>query len=221
MTEPQGAHESLLEAVAVMDRLRSPGGCPWDAEQTHASLAKYLLEESHELIEAIDNLADPQSDRATARAHLREELGDVLLQVLFHARVAQDDPDAPFGIDDVAETLVEKLTRRHPHVFGDGSASTPEEVEAEWVRIKAQEKAARTSPLDGIPPSLPALARADKVISRLEKAGEGFAWQSYAAGDDIGARLLALVGEARSRGEDPEAALRDLLRRMERDRAAE
>ena len=125
----------LLDAVAVMDRLRSPGGCPWDAKQTHESLAKYLQEEAAEAIEAIES---------GDRQHLAEELGDVLLQVLFHSRVAEDapSPEDQFDIDEVAGVLVEKLVRRHPHDFADGDASTPEEVETEWARIKAQEKAA-------------------------------------------------------------------------------
>lgn len=124
----------LLDVVAVMDRLRSPGGCPWDAEQTHESLIPYMLEEAQESVEAI---------RSGDRAHLAEELGDVLLQVVFHARIGEEDPQAPFGIDDVAATLVEKLVRRHPHVFADAEAATPAEVEAQWARIKEQERAAR------------------------------------------------------------------------------
>lgn len=124
----------LLDAVVVMDRLRSPGGCPWDAEQTHASLIPYLLEESQETVEAI---------RSGDRDHLVEELGDMLLQVLFHARVGEEDTRAPFGIDDVAAVLVDKLIRRHPHVFADAEAGTPAEVEAQWARIKEQERAAR------------------------------------------------------------------------------
>ncbi len=127
----------LLDAVVVMDRLRSPGGCPWDAKQTHESLAKYLSEEAAETVEAIES---------GDRRHLAEELGDVLLQVLFHSRVAEDAPDEAdrFDIDDVAGGLVAKLVRRHPHVFADGDASTPEEVEEAWARIKAEEKAARS-----------------------------------------------------------------------------
>lgn len=124
----------LLDVVAVMDRLRSPGGCPWDAQQTHESLLPYLEEESQEYAEAV---------RSGDRSHMAEELGDVLLQVAFHARVAQDHPDQPFDIDDVAGVLVEKLVRRHPHVFADGEASTAEEVEENWARIKEQERADR------------------------------------------------------------------------------
>ncbi|WP_404384753.1 MazG family protein [Knoellia locipacati] len=123
----------LLDAVVVMDRLRSPGGCPWDAKQTHESLAKYLTEEAGEAVDAIES---------GDRQHLAEELGDVLLQVLFHSRVAEDAADESdrFDIDDVAGGLVAKLVRRHPHVFADGDASTPEEVEEAWARIKAEEK---------------------------------------------------------------------------------
>ena len=123
----------LLDVVATMDRLRSPGGCPWDAEQTHASLAPYLVEEAHEVLHAIE-AGDPH--------HLAEELGDVLLQVVFHARVAEDAGEQAFDIDTVAGLLVDKLVRRHPHVFSDGDASTPAEVEQAWERIKASERAA-------------------------------------------------------------------------------
>jgi XTP/dITP diphosphohydrolase len=196
----------LLDLVAVMDRLRSPGGCPWDAQQTHESLVPYLLEEAHEAVEAIES---------GDRAHMAEELGDVLLQVVFHARVAQEHPDAPFGIDDVAGGIVEKLVRRHPHVFADVDADTAAEVSANWEQIKAEEKAGRTSALDGIPAGLPALARADKAASRLHRAGLSALAEQAAAGTAVGARLLALVLEARGRGEDPEAALRAVVRALE------
>ena len=124
----------LLDVVATMDRLRSPGGCPWDAEQTHSSLLPYLREETEELVEAVES---------GDRAHMAEELGDVLLQVAFHARVAEDHPTEPFDIDTVAGLLVDKLVRRHPHVFADGDASTPAEVEEHWERIKEAERAAK------------------------------------------------------------------------------
>lgn len=133
--DPPGAR--LLDVVAVMDRLRSPGGCPWDAEQTHSSLAPYLLEEAQEAVEAIES---------GDRVHLAEELGDVLLQVAFHARVAEEDPEAPFDIDTVASTLVAKLVRRHPHVFAGGDATTAADVEKEWARIKAEERAGDAAP---------------------------------------------------------------------------
>jgi len=196
----------LLDLVAVMDRLRSPGGCPWDAQQTHESLVPYLLEEAHEAVEAIES---------GDRVHMAEELGDVLLQVVFHARVAQEHPDAPFGIDDVAGGIVEKLVRRHPHVFADVDADTAAEVSANWEQIKAEEKAGRTSALDGIPAGLPALARADKAASRLHRAGLSALAEQAAGGPAVGARLLALVLEARGRGEDPEAALRAVVRALE------
>ena len=196
----------LLDLVAVMDRLRSPGGCPWDAQQTHESLVPYLLEEAHEAVEAIES---------GDRAHMAEELGDVLLQVVFHARVAQEHPDAPFGIDDVAGGIVEKLVRRHPHVFADVDADTAAEVSANWEQIKAEEKAGRTSALDGIPAGLPALARADKAASRLHRAGLSALAEQAAGGTAVGARLMALVLEARGRGEDPEAALRAVVRALE------
>jgi XTP/dITP diphosphohydrolase len=196
----------LLDLVAVMDRLRSPGGCPWDAQQTHESLVPYLLEEAHEAVEAIES---------GDRAHMAEELGDLLLQVVFHARVAQEHPDAPFGIDDVAGGIVEKLVRRHPHVFADVDADTAAEVSANWEQIKAEEKAGRTSALDGIPAGLPALARADKAASRLHRAGLSALAEQAADGTAVGARLMALVLEARGRGEDPEAALRAVVRALE------
>lgn len=195
----------LLDAVAVMDTLRSPGGCPWDAKQTHQSLAKYLLEESHETVEAID---------AGDRDHLREELGDVLLQVLFHARIAADDTDDAWDVDDVAAELVNKLVRRHPHVFADGDASTPEEVEAAWEQIKAAEKAERSQSeaplLEGIPKSLSTLLIADKVLARRERAGE----VDLPQGADLGDQLLALVAQARASGIDADQALRASLNKL-------
>lgn len=210
-SEPAGA--ALLEAVAVMDRLRSPGGCPWDAEQTHASLAPYAIEEAHEVAEAAE-----QGDHEA----LAEELGDLLLQVLFHARVASERTltgDAGgFDIDDVARGLVAKLTRRHPHVFGDSGAATAQEVTAQWDAIKTVEKQ-RTHPLDDIPTALPALARAQKVVSRLRKAGSPSSTPKAAEHDDgarLGAALLALVVEADAQGIDAEASLRAATRDLER-----
>lgn len=130
----------LLDAVAVVDRLRSPGGCAWVAAQDHASLLPFVLEEAHEVTEAIEAvIADP--DDVRLRADLADELGDLLFQVLFHARVAADHPASPFGVDDAAAALVDKLVRRNPHVFADATAATLEEIEAQWQAIKAQEKA--------------------------------------------------------------------------------
>jgi len=144
--------------------------------------------------------------------HMAEELGDVLLQVAFHARIAQEHPDVPFGIDDVASGIVDKLVRRHPHVFAEGDAETAEEVAVNWEQIKADEKPHRNSPMDGIPDGLPALARADKVLGRLSSAGRSDLARSAAAGDDLGSRLIALVLEARESGQDPEATLRAAVR---------
>ena len=156
----------LLDVVAAMDRLRSPGGCPWDAEQTHESLAGYLIEEAYETVDAIES---------GDLGHLAEELGDVLLQVAFHARVAEDAerPADRFDIDDVAGHLVAKLVRRHPHVFADGDASSPDEVEQAWEQIKAEEKGpdADTHVLAGIPNALPVELAAEKVASRIRRRG--------------------------------------------------
>jgi len=196
--DPPGAR--LLDVVAVMDRLRSPGGCPWDAEQTHASLAPYLIEEAYEMLDAIE-----ESDVDL----LREELGDVLLQVVFHSRLAEEQPeDERWSIDDVAGDLVEKLVRRHPHVFADRGVSGAAEVEANWDEIKAAEKR-RDSVTDGVPFGQPALALAAKLRRRVEKAGLSV---DPPAGDAIGVRLFALVGEALAEGVDPEAALRSAAR---------
>ena len=202
----------LLDLVAVMDRLRSPGGCPWDAEQTHLSLLPYLLEEAHEVLEAVD-----RGDRA----HLREELGDLLLQVVFHARVAEEDPDDPFSVDDVAAGIVAKLVHRHPHVFAEVEVDGPAAVEANWERLKAEEKG-RRGVFEGIPATLPALARAQKMLSRLERAvgrgdatGEvGAVLDAAVAGDPVAAGLLRVVREAAAGGTDAETALRAALTRL-------
>ncbi|MFL6127473.1 MAG: MazG family protein [Mycobacteriales bacterium] len=196
--DPPGAR--LLDVVAVLDRLRSPGGCPWDAEQTHASLAPYLLEEAYELYDAIE---------ADDLELLREELGDVLLQVAFHARLAEELAEQDrWSIDDVAGDLVAKLVRRHPHVFAERAVSGAAEVEANWAEIKAAEKR-RESVTDGVPLGQPALALAATLRRRVDKAGLEVA---PPAGDDLGSRLFALVGEALAAGVDPEAALRGTAR---------
>jgi XTP/dITP diphosphohydrolase len=182
-----------------MDRLRSPGGCPWDAEQTHDSLVKYLVEEAYELVEAIE-----EDDWAM----LREELGDVLLQVFFHARIAQEHATDPFSIDDVVGDLVQKLMYRHPHVFGEVDAATPEQVQANWDELKAAEKQ-RDSVVDGVPLGQPALALAAKLRSRATKGGVVAA---LPGSQEIGPRLLRLAAEAQDSGVDPEAALRDAAR---------
>jgi XTP/dITP diphosphohydrolase len=187
----------LLDLVTVMDRLRT--ACPWDREQTHRSLARYLLEEAYETLEAIENDDYP---------HLREELGDLLLQVYFHARIAAEDPDDGFDIDAVAGGIVDKLVSRHPHVFAGLEVAGAEEVEANWETLKAAEKG-RASVLEGIPRTLPALALADKVLGRAERVGA-----EPPPGGELGDRLLRLVVEARQSGADAEQELRDAVRRL-------
>jgi len=187
----------LLDLVQVMDRIRL--ACPWTSQKTHEGLAKYAIEEAYELVEAIED---------GDRDELREELGDVLLQVVFHARIAQEDPEEPFGIDDVAGTIVDKLIHRHPHVFGDETAETPEDVRAHWLRTKAIEKQ-RDSVTDGVPLGQPGLALAAKLGSRARTAGIDAALPQ---GDGVGYRLLALAVRAEQDGIDPEAALRAAAR---------
>ena len=203
----------LLDLVNVMDRLRTE--CPWDREQTHRSLARYLLEESYETLEAIEG-GDP--------ADLCEELGDLLLQVFFHARIASEQAGDPasdpaidsaidsagaFDIDDVAGGIVAKLVHRHPHVFAGLEVADVEQVELNWDALKASEKG-RRSMLDGIPLALPALVLADKVVSGAAKVGIDPA----PTGEEIGDRLLRLVVDARAGGVDAEQALRDAVRRL-------
>lgn len=215
--DPTAVADPLRRLVAVMDRLRSPGGCPWDAEQTHASLVPYVLEEAYEVADAVEG---------GDRAHLREELGDLLLQVVFHARIAQEDPAEPFDVDDVAADLVAKLVRRHPHVFGDARVADADGVNRQWDAIKREEKQ-RESVLDGVPLAMGALARAQKVASRADRSGLAAAAPAPGTGTpgtpgDLGARLLALVQEARAAGLDAEGELRRATAAWERDlRAAE
>ncbi|MFK8910877.1 nucleoside triphosphate pyrophosphohydrolase [Streptomyces sp. YS-3] len=191
----------LLDLVQVMDRIRRE--CPWSSQQTHKGLAKYALEEAYELVEAVE-----EGDRD----ELREELGDVLLQVVFHARIAEEgraeDGSDPFSIDDVAGTIVEKLIHRHPHIFGDAHAETPEEVKEHWLRQKAAEKG-RDSVTDGVPLGQPGLALAAKLASRVRTAGLEV---PLPTGEGIGYRLLALAVAAEADGTDPEAALRAAAR---------
>ncbi|MFE3552774.1 nucleoside triphosphate pyrophosphohydrolase [Streptomyces kronopolitis] len=187
----------LLDVVQVMDRIRAE--CPWSSIRTHEDLAKYGLEEAYEMVEAIES---------GDRAELREELGDVLLQVVFHARIAQDDPDEPFSVDDVAGTIVEKLIHRHPHVFGEEDAATPEDVRAHWMRTKAEEKQ-RESVTEGVPLAQPGLALAAKLASRARSAGLAVA---VPTGPGIGYELLAMAIRAEADGVDPEAALRAAAR---------
>lgn len=208
--------DALRDAVDVMDRLYSPGGCPWDREQTHVSLVQYLLEEAHELAEAIET---------GDRAGMREELGDLLLQVLFHARIASEEQE-PFTVDDVAADLVAKLVRRHPHVFAEGApgrgAGTATDLHAQWDAIKKAEKR-RSSVLEGISHTQGALARAQKVLSRSERGGLGDAARGAVPvssdeavpADLLGRELFDVVVRAQAAGVDAEAALRAELRRVE------
>lgn len=202
----------LVAAVAVMDRLRSPGGCPWDAEQTHESLRQYLVEECYELLEAIDD-----GDRAA----LREELGDVLLQVLFHARIAEEHPTDPFGVDDVAAELVDKLVGRHPHVFagGDPAVRDARTQQHRWEELKQREKR-RESSVDGVALGQPALALAAKLVARTARAG--LPADLLPSGGSPGARLFDTAALAKLAGQDPEGELRAVARAFVADvRAAE
>jgi len=190
------------EFLAVMLKLRAE--CDWKAAQTHRSLSRYLLEETYEALDAIDS-GDPD--------HLREELGDLLLQVYFHAVIAAENGE--FTFDDVVSGITDKMIRRNPHVFGDRPPDEPrpdaQAINAAWEAIKETEKQ-RDSVLDGIPDELPALLYADKVLDRLQRAG-AVTPAPAADSDDLGERLLALVAEAHATGVDPEQALRDAVRR--------
>lgn len=211
MTDPAGSR--FIDLVALMDRLRSPGGCPWDAKQTHASLVEYLIEEAYEAVEAIE---------VQDRVGLREELGDLLLQVVFHARIAQEEVDDPWDIDEVAQGIIDKLIRRHPHVFADAQSGSDAELEATWHALKAKEKG-RASVTDGIPTSLPALLLAGKVLNRTVAYADEIGpspWHQAAmdALDGVtdeaalGEVLLAMVAIAREQGWDAEAAMRSAVR---------
>lgn len=210
--DPLQVADPLRAAAETMRQVRER--CVWSQQITHRDLVPYLIEESHELIDAVES---------GDRAELREELGDLLWQVLFHAAVAAQDPDDPFSIDDVARGLTEKMVRRHPHVFGDAVATTPEEVLVHWNAAKAAEKHERRSVLDGVPSGMPALARAQKVLGRASSVVDA----PEAAGDaaseaELGDALFALVAQARANGWDAERALRERTRQLEAEvRAAE
>ncbi|QOC25109.1 MazG family protein [Microbacterium hominis] len=201
--------DALRRAADVMRAVRER--CVWSRQITHDDLVPYLVEESAELIDAVE---------AGTRADLREELGDLLWQVLFHAAVAAEDPDDPFDIDDVADALAEKMVRRHPHVFGDAVATTPEEVLVHWNAAKAAEKRDRRSVLDGVSAHMPSLALAQKVLGRAAALpgapaaplADGVAPSSE---EELGATLLGLVALARERGWDAERALRGAVRTLE------
>lgn len=188
---------------AVRDR------CVWTQQITHEELLPYLIEESHELVDAVET---------GTRADLREELGDLLWQVLFHAEIASRSDTEPFTVDDVAADLADKMIRRHPHVFGDAIARTPAEVLVHWNAAKAAEKRERRTVLDGIAHSMPALSLAQKVISRAEQVDVAVEPASGPATEaDLGDALLALVSLAQERGWDAERALRTRVRSLEAD----
>ena len=209
------------QLVQVMDQLRSPGGCPWDAEQTHESLARYLLEETYEALEAME-----QGDLGS----LREELGDLLLQVVFHARIAQES-EPTFSLDAIAQGVVDKLVRRHPHVFTDLVVTSTEELEANWAKIKEEEKQ-RESVTDGVPQAMPALQLATQLIYRARKsgviAGDSEVKESVrevigeVSQEQIAALLVATVELAREADIDAESVLRaEMMRYRSRVRESE
>lgn len=207
----ESRHPRLEELIALLERLRAPGGCAWDRAQTHESLVQYLVEETYELVDAIEAGDD---------AELIEELGDVLYQVIFHADIAAEE--GRFTLEDVAAHMTEKMVGRHPHVFGDVVAETPDAVTANWDLIKRTEKPTRTSVLDGIPQAMPALALADKVLGRADRVGVRV--DPVTAPDDegaLGAQLLAIVAGARAAGFDAERALRGALRGVQDEIRAE
>ena len=194
----------LIRLKQVMDKLRSPGGCPWDAEQDHLSLLKFLLEESYEFIEAVED-----NDRTA----MQEELGDLLLQVYFHSRMAEEDKKQPFNIEDVARGVADKLIRRHPHVFSDAVVGSSSEVLENWEAQKAVEKG-RTSAIDGVPLAQPALPLVSKLLYRASKSNyqlpkaESVKLPDEMNQDQFGELLLSLISQAVDKGLDPEAALR-------------
>lgn len=222
MTECSAPERQLERAIAIMHRLRAPGGCPWDAEQTHDSLIPNMIEECYECIDAIRDKDWP---------HMREELGDVLLQVLFHAELAGENPDAGFGIEDIARELCEKLVRRHPHVFGESHAQDSDAVLSQWEQIKRTERHTQAKPyLHDCGKGLPELLRAYKLTRKVAKVG--FDWPDHAgvvakireetqevedtlhlADDDarvaeeLGDLLFTVVNLCRRRGVNPELAL--------------
>jgi tetrapyrrole methylase family protein / MazG family protein len=218
----------LHELVRIMARLRDPGGCSWDREQTHESLVRYLVEETGEFLDALEDGDD---------AGMVDELGDLLLQIVFHARIAEEE--GRFGIQDVARSECEKMLRRHPHVFGDAKADSPDAVVDQWERIKHQEKGkeSRSSALDGVPRHLPALHRAQKVLDKVAKVG--FRWPSLegalakveeewaelrealdaddqeAVGEELADMIFTLVNVGRMAGVRAEESMHAGLRKFE------
>jgi XTP/dITP diphosphohydrolase len=215
MNEPT-QHPKLEELIAVLEKLRAPGGCAWDAEQTHESLVQYLVEETYELIDAIE-----RGDRQ----EMIEELGDVLYQVVFHSDIAAHTPGEEFTLEDVAAHMTTKMIGRHPHVFGDASEKAAlnirsgSDVSGIWDELKKADKSGRTSVLDGIPQGMPALALADKVLGKAEKLGiidaDAPGALPLQTEEELGGVLLAIVTSARLNGLDSERALRTVLRELQ------
>jgi len=209
-------HPKLEELIAVLEKLRAPGGCAWDAEQTHESLVQYLVEETYELVDAIER---------GNRDEMIEELGDVLYQVVFHSDIAAHTPGEDFTLEDVAANMTAKMIGRHPHVFGDSAQKevlniqSGSDVSGMWDELKQADKSGRTSVLDGIPQSMPALALADKVLGKAEKIGiiDASAPGALALSteEELGGVLLAIVTSARLNGLDSERALRTVLRELQ------
>jgi XTP/dITP diphosphohydrolase len=214
-------HPELEQLIAVLEQLRAPGGCAWDAEQTHESLVRYLVEETYELIDAIES---------GNREELIEELGDVLYQVIFHSDIAAHTLGEEFTLEDVAAHMTAKMVGRHPHVYGELAATladdTAADVNVRWDEIKKIEKPTRTSVLDGVPQGMPALALADKLLGKAEKLGmpAPVLPEVDSAGADsealLGDQLLAIVAAARAKGLDPERALRASIRTLQGDMRA-
>ena len=203
-------HPQLDELIAVLERLRAPGGCAWDREQTHESLVQYLIEETYELVDAIES---------GDRDEMIEELGDVLYQVIFHSDIAAEA--GQFTLEDVAAHMTAKMIGRHPHVFGDTTAETADDVVAVWDDLKKIEKPGRTSVLDGIPQGMPSLGLADKLLGKAGKLG--LVDVGAQAGipvnneDELGGLLLAVVASAKANGLDAERALRSTLRGLQQE----
>ena len=226
---PPQPHPELEQLIAVLEQLRAPNGCAWDAEQTHESLVRYLVEETYELIDAIES---------GNREELIEELGDVLYQVIFHSDIAAQTPGEEFTLEDVAAHMTAKMVGRHPHVYGplandlaaNSVTDTPSDVNIRWDEIKKIEKPGRTSVLDGVPQGMPALALADKLLGKAGKLGMAAPAASMVGAHgaeterELGEQLLGIVGGARAKGLDPERALRGALRELQdqmREREAE
>jgi XTP/dITP diphosphohydrolase len=204
-------NRGLSGLVSLMDLLRSPGGCPWDAKQTHESLAEYLLEETYELLDALSS---------GNKKELKEELGDLLLQVVFHARIASEDKVSGFNLEQVANDLISKLVSRHPHVFDKQQDLKPHEVKDNWEKLKAKEKN-RTNAFEGVPRQLPALLFASKIFARLEKYQPDFSVEVSSKVEELlgknvteaelGQILLEIVKRSKDLGLEPEIALRNAV----------